>query len=161
MRLVLGRFTLSLATLAIAFGGAAAQASANDTSVKTVIKAQDRAIKASPQLKRLLNGTVKTSQISEAIKLCHAFARKLDHAASTVAKTSASTPNGIAGEKNWVTGVRELAHGFSQLATALKDEQGGNKAAAKREVRAAVKTINAGDALGLKADHELKLPRGA
>jgi hypothetical protein len=138
MRLVLGRFTLSLATLAIVFGGGAAQASANDTGVRSAIKAQDRAIKQSPQLKRLLNGTVKSSQTSEAIKLCHAFAGKLDHAAAKVAKTKASSPTGIAGEKNWVAGVRELAHGFSQLATALKDEQHGNKPAAKKEARAAV-----------------------
>lgn len=161
MRAVLGRFTLSLATLAVVLGAVAVQATASDMSVKAAIKAQDRAIKQTPQLKRLLNGTVRSSQISEAIKLCRAFESKLDDAAAAVAKTHASTADGAAGKKDWVTGVRGLAHGFSQFTAALKDQQQGNKPAAKTKARAALKTISTAEALGLKADHELKLPKGA
>jgi hypothetical protein len=63
-----------------------------------------------------------------------------------------------AGQKDWVDGARELAHGFEQLTVALRDVERGDKTAAKREAVTAIKTIKAGDTLGTKGDRLLDLP---
>jgi hypothetical protein len=165
MRLVIGRFTLSFVVLAVAFSSAAVAARADDTSVKAAIKTQDHALdhflKQNPQINQLLNGTLKTSQLGATVHLFRAYAGKLDHAGVIVAKPKASTPAGAAGQKDWVSGIRELADGMTHMATAVKDGLHGNKAAAKREIRAMTKAIAVGNKLGYKADHELKLPKGA
>ena len=160
--LVLRRCTISLVTLALVLAGMATVAQANDASVRATIKAQTRAINQSPQLKGLLKGTkIKLSQAPQLIKLCHALAGKLDHAAGVVAQTTASTAQGRLGKTNWVKGARGLAHGFSQLETALKDLEHGNKSAGQTEAASALKTIANANALGVKADHELKLSTGS
>jgi len=136
---VFRRATISVVTLA--FAGLAAVARADDGSVKATIKAQGHAIKQSPQLKRLLKGTKFTAnQTPQLIKLCQALEGKLSHAANVVSRTTASTAIGRAGKKDWVKGVRGLAHGFSQLVTALKDVEHGNKTAGQTEAATALTT---------------------
>jgi len=160
--LVFRRCTIPLVTLALALAGMATVAQANDASVRAAIKAQTPAINQSPQIKGLLKGAkVKATKVPALIKLCQTLEGKLDHAAAVVAKTTASTAQGKAGKSNWVNGARGLAHGFSQLVIALKDDEHGNKSAGQTEAAAALKTIANADALGVKADHELKLSSGS
>ncbi len=160
--LIVRRCAISMVTLTLMLAGMATVAQANDATVRATIKAQTHSINQSPQLKGLLKGTkIKPSQAPQLIKLCHALAGKLDHAAAVVAKTTASTAQGKLGKTNWVKGARGLAHGFSQLETALKDLQHGNKSAAQTEAATALKTIANATAVGVKADHELKLSNGS
>ncbi len=154
--------SISLVIVAVALVGTASVAQANDVSVEAAIKAQDRAISQSPQVKRLLKTKKFTAgQAPKAIKLFQPLVARFAHAAMVVGKTTASTAQGQAGKSNWVKGVRGLAPGFSQLVTALKDDEHNNKTAAQTGAAAAVKTIANANALGVKAAHQLKLPIGS
>lgn len=163
MLLIVRSCTISLVTIAVALAGLATVAQADDAGVKAAIKAQDHQLTLSPQLKQLLHTkkSITAAQAPAAIKACQGLERRLNHAAGVVAKTSGSTAAGKAGKRDWVKGVRDLAHGFSQLTTALKDIEHGNKSAAQTRAAAALKTIANANALGVKADHELKLPAGS
>ena len=156
---------LSVVTLTVAFSSVAGVARADDTSVKVAIRAQDHVLngflKQHPQVNQLLRGTLKASEFATTVHLFRVFAGKLDHAGVVVAKPTASTPAGAAGQTNWVRGVRDLAVFNRDMAVAVTDGLHGEKAAAGREVRAANKAYRAGNKLGDRADHDLNLPKGA
>jgi hypothetical protein len=159
--LVLRRLAAATTTAAVTLGCAAAVAQANDAGVKATIKTQDHALGETSQYKKLAGGTLKTSQLPQAIKLCRGFEVKLLHAADVVSRTRGSTPTGKAGKKDWVAAVRATALGYAELATSLKDIEHGQKAAGKAKAEAALRTFHTALALDLKADHLLKLPLGA
>lgn len=62
------------------------------------------------------------------------------------------------GQKDWVGGVRLLAHGIGLLDTALADAVNGKTGAARSELVNAQKALAAGNALGTKGDKLLGLP---
>ena len=139
--------------------GVPTAASAARVSVTSAIHAQDKAVKNSPAFKKLEHTTVNTpAQAKKVIPELTAAAKKLDQAATAVSKATATTTKQRAGQKDWVTGVRDLSHGFSQLVTALKDVEHGNQAAGKKEALAAQRSLNKGNTVGSKGDRLLGLP---
>jgi hypothetical protein len=150
---------LSLVTMAVVVLGLAGTAGARSMSVTAAIKAQDRAVKHSTALKKLSRLNASTpAQAKKVIPDLQALEKKLDQAATAVSKATASTPRQKAGQKDWVGGVRGLAHGFAQLVIALKDVEHGNKTAARAEAVTAQKTLDKANSLGEKGDRLLGLP---
>lgn len=86
--------------------------------------------------------------------------RQLEHAATVVSQASANGSEQNQGQKDWVGGVSEVAHGIGLLDTALQDAVDGTAAAAKAGLVKPEKALNAGDALGVKGDLLLGLPSG-
>lgn len=65
-----------------------------------------------------------------------------------MSQPKASTSKQKLGQKEWVEGARDLAHGFSQITVALQEIERGNQAGARQEAIAARKTIKTADLLG-------------
>jgi hypothetical protein len=121
--------------------------------VVTAIKSQDQALKASGKIQELVGKNFNTpAEAKQAEPEVKAVVAKLDHAADVVAKAQAPTSQDKLGQKDWVTAIRGLGTGFSQLGVAFRDLAAGNKTGARSEVQVALKTINAAGKLGTKAD---------
>jgi dihydroxyacetone kinase-like predicted kinase len=148
---------VGLSATAMLAGTAAAQAAA--TSVTTAIRSQDKAVRHNPAVKALAHFHANSpAQARKLIPEFEAASKAVNHAATVVSRASTSSAMQRAGQKDWVDGARELAHGFEQLTVALRDVERGDKTAAKREAVTAIKTIKAGDTLGTKGDRLLDLP---
>jgi len=150
---------VSVIAVCLLAGATAGAAQAATPSVTTAIKAQDKAIKDSAVFKSLKHIKVNTpAQAKALIPKYQALQLKLQHAATVVSKASATGSEQRQGQKDWVGGVRELAHGVGLLDVALKDAVDGNKTAAKTELIKAEKALTAANALGTKGDRLLGLP---
>jgi len=149
---------VSVITAGLLAGGMAGAAQAATPSVTTAIKAQDKAVKHSAAFRSLKHIKITTpAQAKAAIPKYRALALKLEHAANVVAGASAKGATQKQGQKDWVEGVREVAHGIGLLDTALTDAVHGKGSAAKAELVKAEKALNAGDAIGTKGDKLLGL----
>jgi len=150
---------VSLGVSVAVAAGASGIAQAKTTNVVQAIKTQDKVIKHSHAYKELqhFDATTKT-QARTLLKSFSALRRKADHAATVVAAASTSSAQQKQGQRDWVDGVREVARGIGQFDTGIRDLIAGNKAAAKRELRKAERTVKAGNAIGTKGDRLLHLP---
>lgn len=152
---------VSVITAGLLAGGMAGAAQAATTSGTTAIKAQDKAVIDSAVFKSLKHVKLNTpAQAKAAIPKYKALQLKLEHAAAVVSQASTKGSKQKQGQKDWVGGVREVAHGIGLLDTALQDAVNGKAAAAKAELVKAEKALNAGDALGVKGDMLLGLSSG-
>jgi hypothetical protein len=143
----------------VVLSGFAASSEAASVSVTAAIKGQDQAVRHSPVLKKITHFRLTTpAQTKKLVVDLQTLDGRLDHAATVVSEATALTAKQKLGQKEWVGGVRELANGFSQFAVELKDIERGDKTAAKQEAIIAKKTIQQGDALGMKGDRALGLP---
>ena len=151
-------FTATGLSAAAILAGQAATADAA-SSVTAAIKSQDTAVRHNPAVRALAHFQANTSaQAQKLIPEFQAATKAFDHAATVVSHASASSAQQTAGQKDWVGGVRELARGFTQLSTALRDVVSGDRTAAQREAVTALKTVKAGERLGVKGDRLLGLP---
>lgn len=162
---VKGLSRLALPAAIVALGALPAAAQASNASIKKEIKAQDKAVLHSSAYKKVEKELKKKSpatraELNKLAKECKALKGKIDSAASAVASESASTAKGKTGQKDWVDGVRDIAKGFGDVVTAIKDDENGDKAAAKRELRDFLDEADKGGKLTDKADTDLGLPQG-
>ena len=137
-------------------GPVSAQASA--TNVRTAVQRQTREVTNSPAARRLRAATA--SNASQARKLVgplEAYERRLHRAATDVSHASTSSSTQRTARTDWVSGIRDDARAFGQLATAFRDLERGDKTGARREVANAKRTALAADKLVLRADSKLKL----
>lgn len=159
MRSLRGR-VLPLGAGLVVMCGAAGAAQAATPNVKTVIKAQDRLIRKSPEYAKLKTISVQTpAQAQTVVVALGALHKALEHAATVVSKSSTTSARQRTGRNEWVKAARELAHGLTQLQTALRDAEHGNKTAAQAEILKADKTMKAANTLGTKADRLIGLPK--
>lgn len=149
---------VSVITACLLAGGMAGAAQAATPSVTAAIKAQDKAVKNSAVFRSLKHIKITTpAQAKVAIPKYKALQLKLEHAATVVSAASAKGATQKQGQKDWVEGVREVAHGIGLLDTALTDAVDGKDAAAKAEAIKAQKALNAGDVVGTEGDKLLGL----
>ena len=130
-------------------------AQAHRMSVKQAVRAENRALR--PQLAHMIrvanNPSSKPAKVARAVS---ALQNKVLHAAQVVSAASAGGSSRIAsGQRNWSAAARELARGLGQLVAALRAAQNNQAAAAKRDARKAMRTINAAEVRGNRADRQL------
>lgn len=158
MRTLRGRL-LPVGAGLVVMCGTAGVAQAATPNVKTVVKAQDKIIRRSPEYAKLKTLNVTTAaQARTAATEIGALRQAVDHAATVVSKSSTTSARQRAGRNLWVAGARKLGNGLAQLKTGLMDAARGDKTAAKAEIVKADKTMAAADAMGVKADREIGLP---
>ena len=152
------RFTLLIVS-GVLLGSAVGTAQASAMTVTVAIKTQDKVIKNAAAYKSLTHLNANTP--AEARKLIvefKALREHVAHAATVVAGASANGTKEKQGQKDWVTGARDLASGIGMLDTGLQDVVKGNAAAAKAVLRKAQLTLSRADAVAAKADKLLGLP---
>lgn len=140
---------------------AAGAAQAGTMPVTAAAKAQDRIIKHSAgyrSLRRIVDVRTRAQAriwIAKDAKLQHL----LDHAATVVSHSSASSSRQRAGRRDWVIGVRSLARGIGQLDTGFRRMLQGRPAAARIHLARARRAMAVADAVGTRADRLLRIPR--
>jgi hypothetical protein len=136
-----------------------AAAHAAEMNVVAAVKAQDKVVKSSPAyqaVKQLV--AAKAAQPKALTPKIARLDRTLEHAATVVGSASTSTSRQKQGQREWVTGVRDLTKGFEQLQIELKDLQAGRTSAARAAKAKGERLIKAGEAIGEKGDGLLGLP---
>jgi hypothetical protein len=139
--------------------GAAGAAQASATPVVAAVKSQDRIVKNSAAYKSLKHVTANTP--AEARKLIAEFKAlqsKVEHAATVVSQASASGATQKQGQKDWVTGVRDLARGIGQFDTGLQDVIDHKTATGKAELKKATRTLATANTVGDRGDKLLGIP---
>lgn len=151
--------SLLVAGLCVVCAAGVAQASA--TTVVSAVKAQDKIVKDSAAYKSLKHVTANTP--AAAHKLIAEFKvlqSKVEHAATVVSRASASGAKQEQGQKDWVTGVRDLARGIGQFDTGLQDVIDHKTAAGKAELTKATHTLATANTVGDKGKKLLGIPAG-
>lgn len=152
------RTIIGVLTAAVLIAGWAANATASSLTVTQAIKAQDRVIHANATYKSLKGFKIDTAaEAAKAIPKYVVLQKLIDTAATSVAGATATAAQKT-GQKDWVSGARELAKGIGYFVTELNDVVHNNKTAAKTEAIKAEKLLSAGSVAGSKGDRLLGLP---